>query len=96
VGCDNGRRRWRRLGSATKSQFEGGSRKKGERKKEKERGPKKARQPMCNAGAMSGAGFSVRGFPRKILKVVITALTSEGLFFFFFFLVRIFSSFALE
>jgi hypothetical protein len=38
---------------------------------------------MCNAGAMSGAGFSVRGFPRKILKVVITALTSEGLFIFF-------------
>jgi hypothetical protein len=42
VGCDNGRRRWRRLGSATKSQFEGGSKKKGERKKEKERGPKKS------------------------------------------------------
>jgi hypothetical protein len=84
VGCDNGRRRWRRLGSATKSQFEGGSKKKGERKKKKG-GQKKARQPMCNAGAMSGAGFSVRGFPRKRLKVVITALTSEGLFFSFFF-----------
>jgi len=47
VGCDNGRRRWRRLGSATKSQFEGGSKKKGERKKEKERGPKKKRANRC-------------------------------------------------
>jgi hypothetical protein len=83
VGCDNRRRRWRQVGSATTSQFEGGSRKKGERKRKRKGAQKKARQPMCNAGAMSGAGFSVRGFPRKILKVVITALTSEGLFFFF-------------
>ncbi len=56
----------------------------GKERKKKKGGQKKARQPMCNADAMSGAGFSVRGFPRKILKVVITALTSEGLFIFFF------------
>jgi hypothetical protein len=30
------------VGSATKSQFEGGNGKKGERKKEKEKGPKKS------------------------------------------------------
>jgi hypothetical protein len=55
----------------------------GKKERKRKGTKKKARQPMCNADAMSGAGFSVRGFPRKILKVVITALTSEGLFIFF-------------
>jgi hypothetical protein len=48
VGCDNGRRRWRRVCSATKSQFKGGSRKKGERKKERKRkGTPKKRANRC-------------------------------------------------